>query len=77
MTASAAFGAAGNATLGVAANAPVSGHITLLDFSNPKNSWELSDDEKLQRQEQLKNDGNGFFKAGDFVKAKRRFARKN
>ena len=68
-----AYGAAGNAELGVPADATVEAKVTLLALDSPKADYEMSTDEKLKEAESRRAMGNDFFKKGDLGRAKRRY----
>ena len=56
------FGPAGNPGLGVPPDMDLIYDVTLLKFEKAKESWEMTDDERIQRSKEVKNDGNRYFK---------------
>ena len=63
----------GNAELGVPGGATVLAEIELVEFENEKDSWDLSEDEKLETADKKKQQGNQKLKAGDLARAMRRY----
>ena len=63
----------GNAELGVPGGATVLAEIELLEFENEKDSWDLSEDDKLETADKKKQQGNQKLKAGDLARAMRRY----
>lgn len=70
-----AFGAAGDAALGVGPNAAIIADITLVGFVSEKDTWDMSVDEKTAASDRLRELGNALFKTGDYARAKRRYAK--
>lgn len=61
-----AFGAEGNADLGVPANTTVEYTITLKTFEKAKESWSLDTEERIEQSKLLKEKGTNYFKAGKY-----------
>ena len=57
-----AFGAPGDATRGVPANATVVYEIEMVDFVKEKESWDMTPEEKMTAAQKRKDDGNECFK---------------
>ena len=66
-------GPEGNVKLGVPADATLLAEIELLEYENEKDSWDLSEEEKLALAEKKKLMGNQKLKAGDMERALRRY----
>ncbi len=75
MAPSAAFAVSGflPGSAHVTKDSRIFGKIVLKSFANPKNSWDLNNDEKFAAFEKYKGDGNNFFKSAAFDKALKRF----
>ncbi len=68
-----AFGAAGDATRGVPANATLVYDVTLSTFERAKESWQLDGEQKLEQAKLFKEKGTEFFKAGKFELAAKKY----
>eukprot|EP00056_Hartaetosiga_gracilis_P005441 m.84714 g.84714 ORF g.84714 m.84714 type:complete len:430 (-) comp12166_c0_seq1:115-1404(-) len=68
-----AYGAEGDATLGVPAAVDVKIEVTLVDLENPKATWSMTAEEKIQTGTGFKDAGNIFFKKADYGRAIRRY----
>ncbi|KAG2483840.1 hypothetical protein HYH03_017296, partial [Edaphochlamys debaryana] len=62
-------GAAGLLAAVPPAAAPLSYEVELVSFENSKESWEMSDAEKVEAARQRKDKGNTYYKAGSLAKA--------
>ena len=56
------FGEKGNDELGIPANADVTYEVYLTSFENPKESYEMDFDEKIETSQKVKEKGTLFFK---------------
>merc|ERR1712005_13674 len=63
------FSATGNTDLGVPGDAKLSAVIELVSFENPKDTWEMTESEKLDAARDRKRAGTDLFKSGDYKKA--------
>jgi len=63
------FGTDGDANRGVPGGAKLSAVIQLVSFDNPKETWEMTESEKLEAARERKNAGTDLFKTGQFGKA--------
>jgi len=61
-----AFGKDGDANKKIPANAIVQYEIELLEFKNPKPTYEMNFDEKSQAATTYKNEGNAYYNAKKF-----------
>lgn len=64
-----AFGSDGHPELGVPKDTDVNYEIHLKNFEKVKESWEMSDEEKIEQSEIIKAKGTNYFKAGELKKA--------
>jgi len=69
------FGEMGNEKLGIPANAEIVYEVYLTSFENPKESYEMDFDEKIETSQKVKEKGTSFFKAGDYEKALKQYER--
>jgi Tfp pilus assembly protein PilF len=67
------WGDDGNAKLGVPPNCKIHLLLTVSDFTNPKDNWELEPAEKWAEAKRQKEDGNVWFKAGQLSRAAKRY----
>ena len=73
--AAAAYGAAGDAALGVPPGAAIEWTVTLVSMDKAKESWEMDEPEKLAAAAAQKGAGNAHYKAGAYAAAAKRYAR--
>lgn len=73
--AASAYGATGDATLGVPPNATVAWDVELVSLTKAKESWEMDEPEKLAAAATHKDAGNAKFKAGAHGAAAKKYAR--
>jgi len=71
------FGASGAAQpmAAVPGDAPLEYEVELVEFENAKQSWEMSEEEKVAEAGAIKASGNAFFKAGGNERALRKYTR--
>lgn len=69
------FGEKGNEALNVPGNAEICYEAYLSSFENPKESYQMDVEEKLEAAEKIKAKGTKWFKAGDFTKALSQYKR--
>jgi len=69
------YGAEGNSKLNIPPNSDVVYEIELLDMEDPKDSWNLSNEEKFSESEQAKQKGTDMFKAERYEVALRYYKR--
>lgn len=70
-----AFGAEGNAQLGVPPDAHVEYTVTLKSFENAKEAWEMDVDEKIEQADLAKSKGTVFLKAEKYRLALEKYKR--
>eukprot|EP00808_Paulinella_micropora_P023996 g69994.t1 len=68
-----AYGAKGNAELGVGPGAKLVYEIELLSFTNPPSTYDLKMPQKLEEGEKRKQQGNTFFKNKEWARAAKRY----
>jgi FK506-binding protein 4/5 len=70
-----AFGASGSQQelAVVPPNSTVSYEVELVSFVKDKESWDMNTEEKIEAAGKKKEEGNGFFKAGKYAKASKRY----
>lgn len=61
-----AFGKEGKSEFNIPSDANIEYDITLKSFENPKESWNMTSEEKLEQSEFVKNKGTNYFKSGKY-----------
>lgn len=61
-----AFGKEGKPEFNIPSGAGIEYDVTLKSFENPKESWNMTSDEKLEQSELVKNKGTNYFKSGKY-----------
>lgn len=75
LTSAYGFGATGNESFGVPANADLEYEIELKSFEKAKESWSMDADEKLEQAKLCKEKGTNHFKAGKFSLANKQYSK--
>eukprot|EP00794_Sanderia_malayensis_P018009 gene18009-19810_t len=63
------FGDKGSENFGIPANSEICYEVYLSSFENPKESYQMNVEEKIQTSEKIKEKGTKYFKASDFKRA--------